>query len=147
MNSLAPHTDQRPREVYLIIALLIIEIVAVGAIATSMVVGAHDAGFGITPATLILVFAFLLIAATIALGGKGLYHGRLFSRALILVWQIFAVIIGTQIAIGGQPMIGIPTIALAGGTIVLLFSSPVLTYLRSHYEAQEAHRLQGSGKQ
>lgn len=128
----------RPKAVYLIIGLLSLEILAVMGLGLSMLLSAYTAGIGVSAATLVLVFAFVLIAGAIALGAKGLYDGRLFSRALILVWQIFGVIIGTQIAIAGQPQAGIPAIIIAGVIILLLFSGPVLGYLRKNYDAYES---------
>ncbi len=119
-----------PAPVKVILSLMALEVLAVLAIAVLMVVSAaHTPGESVTSAILLAV-AFVLIAGALAVAMAGMRKGRLFSRALTLIWQVFGVIIGTQTALGGQPGIGIPVVVVSGAVLLLLFSTPVMNHLR-----------------
>ncbi|QRZ61010.1 hypothetical protein [Rothia sp. ZJ932] len=124
----------RPPAVLVIVGLVGIEIIAVMALAVLSVI--YAPGEGISSATAVLVFAFVLIAGALAWGAKGLYEGRLYARALIVVWQIMGVIIGTQIAVSGQFVPGSVTALVCGVVMILMFSPRVIKYLRKHYERE-----------
>ncbi|WP_421084609.1 hypothetical protein [Rothia nasimurium] len=80
------------------------------------------------PATVLASFYFIL-AGALGLGLFALYQGKRFGQPLVLVWQLFAVIIGVQTALGGFYLMGISSTVLAGCAVLLLFSKDTMGYL------------------
>lgn len=72
---------------------------------------------------------YLILALALGSGAAGLYQGKGYGRALVLVWELFAVIIGVQLALAGATFWGIASLALAAAVILLLFSRSSLAYL------------------
>lgn len=121
-----------PTPVKVILSLMAVEVLAVLSIAVLMVVSAANTPGESVGSAALLAVAFVLIAGALIIAMAGMRKGRLFSRALTLIWQVFGVIIGTQTALGGQPAIGIPVVIVSGAILLLLFSTPVMNHLRTN---------------
>lgn len=72
---------------------------------------------------------YLILALALGAGAAGLYQGKGYGRALVLVWELFAVIIGVQLALAGATFWGLVSLGVAATIILLLFSSSSLAYL------------------
>lgn len=116
----APHT------VKLAVLLAGLEVALVALSAVIGIFASSDMG-----AALPIGLFFLLVAASLALGIVFLWKRRRAGRSLILVWQLFAVIIGVQTALGGAVAGGIVTAAVGGALILLLFAPSTATYLEA----------------
>lgn len=69
-------------------------------------------------ATLIIAAFYLLITLFLVGGALALLKGRRFGQPLVLVWQLFAFIIGVRSVVGGQIFFGL-AIAILSGVVVL----------------------------
>ncbi|MEX3609560.1 hypothetical protein VVR12_00710 [Rothia sp. LK2588] len=85
-------------------------------------------GAGVGSAMMLGLF-FVVVAAVMLWAARLFTHGRGASRAMVLVWQLFIIIIGMQIALAGQWLIGIPAVAIAGIITVSLFTRAVHSHL------------------
>lgn len=81
--------------------------------------------------SLVLASFYLLIAISLLVGAVAQWKRQRFSRALILVWQLFGVIIGVQVALGGALLQGIAAASVSGIVIILMFTKEVLRHTQS----------------
>lgn len=79
-------------------------------------------------ATVIASFYFL-VAAALGVGAGAVWRGQRFGQPLVLVWQLFAVIIGVQTALGGAILEGLVTLVLSATALLLLFSRSTLSHV------------------
>lgn len=87
-----------------------------------------------------LFIFFLMVAASLLAGIFALAKKRPFGRSLVLVWQLFALIIGVQSALSGILIYGLVMAVTGGFTLLLLFSRSTLDYLASGPETPTAGR-------
>lgn len=87
-----------------------------------------------------LFIFFLMVAASLLAGIFALAKKRPFGRSLVLVWQLFALIIGVQSALSGFLIYGLVMAVTGGFTLLLLFSRSTLDYLASGPENPTAGR-------
>lgn len=72
---------------------------------------------------------YFIIALALAVGAIAVWKAQRFGQPLVLVWQLFAVIIGVQTALGGDYLLGLATVIISGAVIMLLFTRSTLGYL------------------
>lgn len=72
---------------------------------------------------------YFIIALALAVGAVAVWKAQRFGQPLVLVWQLFAVIIGVQTALGGDYLVGLTTVVISGAVIMLLFTRSTLGYL------------------
>lgn len=72
---------------------------------------------------------YFIIALALAVGVIAIWKAQRFGQPLVLVWQLFAVIIGVQTALGGDYLLGLATVIISGAVIMLLFTRSTLGYL------------------
>lgn len=111
--------------VRLTVGLVMLEVLALLIFTVSGVITAND----LKGASVVGSF-FLLVAISLAVGAVALWKRRPFSRALILVWQFFGLVIGVQAALSGAPLYGVPAVVLSGFIIMVTFTQPVLRHTR-----------------
>lgn len=87
-----------------------------------------------------LFIFFLMVAASLLVGIFALAKKRPFGRSLVLVWQLFALIIGVQSALSGFLIYGLVMAVTGGFTLLLLFSRSTLDYLASGAAGPSAGR-------
>lgn len=114
-----------PAAVKLTVSLVVLEVLALLFFTVSGVMTAND----LRGASVVGSF-FLLIALSLVIGVVALWKHRPFSRALILVWQFFGVVIGVQTALSDAPLYGVPVVLLSGAIIILMFTQPLLRHTR-----------------
>lgn len=73
---------------------------------------------------------YLILTLALAVGSWGLWAGHRFGHSLLLVWQLFALIIGVQTATAGFLVLGIASSLISGCQLLLLFSGPTLSHLK-----------------
>lgn len=114
-----------PAAVKLTVSLVALEVLALLFFTVSGVMTADD----VRGASVVGSF-FLLVAVSLGIGVVALWKHRPFSRALILVWQFFGVVIGAQTALSGAPLYGVSAVLLSGAIIILMFTQPLLRHTR-----------------
>ncbi|WP_237199764.1 hypothetical protein [Rothia nasimurium] len=72
---------------------------------------------------------YFIIALALAVGAVAVWKAQRFGQPLVLVWQLFAVIIGVQTTLGGDYLVGLATVGISGAVILLLFTRPTLEHL------------------
>lgn len=72
---------------------------------------------------------YFIIALALAVGAIAVWKAQRFGQPLVLVWQLFAVIIGVQTALGGDYLLGLATVIISGAVIMMLFTRSTLGYL------------------
>lgn len=85
-------------------------------------------------ATLVIAAFYLLMTLFLAGGAIALFQGRRFGQPLVLVWQLFAFIIGVQSAVGGQLFFGLATAFLSGVVVLATCSKATVDFVT--YKAQ-----------
>lgn len=78
---------------------------------------------------LVIAAFYLVVTLALAVGAFALLQGRRFGQPLILVWQLFAFIIGIQTAVGGQLFIGAGTAVLSGMVILAVCAKSTVDYV------------------
>ncbi|HXR44536.1 MAG TPA: hypothetical protein VN759_07000 [Pseudolysinimonas sp.] len=119
---------RRPALLWLLIAILTAEFLAVAALAVVSIVllvtgSAGDFASGIA-LTIVIVLAALGLGATVV----GAVRGRSWIRAASIVWQVLQVAVGIGALQGAvaQPVYGWPLIIVAVVAFILLFTRPVV---------------------
>lgn len=72
---------------------------------------------------------YFIIALALAVGAVAVWRAQRFGQPLVLVWQLFAVIIGVQTTLGGDYLVGLVTVGISGAVILLLFTRSTLEHL------------------
>lgn len=114
-----PHSDsddvRAPRSSALTLALLGIGLEALAALAGAvlLVMGIADIPSELIAMTLFLVAMALGLAVALVFSGRALARGSRRGRAPTITWQIFQVIIGAGALQAGNPVVGVPLIAVA----------------------------------
>lgn len=72
---------------------------------------------------------YFIISLALGVGALAIWRAQRFGQTLVLVWQLFAVIIGIQTALGGDYLVGITAATIGGAVILLLFTRSTLEYL------------------
>ncbi len=72
---------------------------------------------------------YFIIALALAVGAVAVWRAQRFGQPLVLVWQLFAVIIGVQTTLGGDYLVGLVTVGVSGAVILLLFTRSTLEHL------------------
>lgn len=72
---------------------------------------------------------YFIIALALAVGAVAVWRAQRFGQPLVLVWQLFAVIIGVQTTLGGDYLVGLATVGISGAVILLLFTRSTLEHL------------------
>lgn len=72
---------------------------------------------------------YFIIALALAVGAVAVWRAQRFGQPLVLVWQLFAVIIGVQTTLGGDYPVGLATVGISGAVILLLFTRSTLEHL------------------
>ncbi|WP_237223066.1 hypothetical protein [Rothia nasimurium] len=72
---------------------------------------------------------YFIIALALAVGAVAVWKAQRFGQPLVLVWQLFAVIIGVQTTLGGDYLVGLATVGISGAVILLLFTRSTLEHL------------------
>lgn len=72
---------------------------------------------------------YFIIALALAVGAAAVWRAQRFGQPLVLVWQLFAVIIGVQTTLGGDYLVGLVTVGISGAIILLLFTRSTLEHL------------------
>ncbi|WP_237188472.1 hypothetical protein [Rothia nasimurium] len=127
MTKHQPHVLRKVPVSVLVLALI-------GAVQITYILG--DAILGILSSenlgvASVLASFYFILAGVLGIGLFAVYQGRRFGQPLVLVWELFAVIIGVQTALGGYFLMGIASTALAGACVLLLFTKETLLYLAS----------------
>lgn len=79
--------------------------------------------------TPVIALFYILIAVALAGGAIALLRGRRFGQPLVLVWQLFAFIIGVQTAVGGQLYIGIGAAFMSGVAVLATCAKSTVDYV------------------
>lgn len=79
--------------------------------------------------TLVIAAFYLMVTLALAVGAYALLQGRRFGQPLVLVWQLFAFIIGIQTALGGQLLIGAGAVILSGVVILAVCAKSTVDYV------------------
>ena len=124
-----------PASVKVTVAMLGLEVLGVAAALIMSIVNLNQPGPLNMPGR---IFMLVLIAAA----GAGLlvtavqhYLGKAFTRAIIVVWQLFQIIIGAQALAGGGAMfgggiwLGLEMVVTAAVALVMVFSPATRLYL------------------
>lgn len=124
----SPHPSGRPLGVVLIVAVLILEaiallVLAVGLAATVLRADALSVG-----STAFLAVLMLLVAAALGAMARKLAVGFRWPRSPSLVVQIFLVILAFPYFTEGDPLVGLLLMIPAAAVIVALFSKRVVEF-------------------
>ncbi|MDO4252676.1 MAG: hypothetical protein Q4C74_05520 [Rothia sp. (in: high G+C Gram-positive bacteria)] len=115
--------------VKLICILAYLEVVMLLVLGFSLTVVALSQGHFSIFSSLMLGGFFLLLALLLTLGINLLSRGKPSGRSILLVWQLFAIMLGVHNALAGQLLVGILVAVIAAIILLLLFSSAVNRHL------------------
>lgn len=74
---------------------------------------------------------YIIVGLSLVFAVYGIFQAKRYARSLVIVWQLFAVIIGVQLAvIGYYP--ALLAIACGGIVIVLMFSKTALLHFEGN---------------
>lgn len=130
---------QAPGSIKVAAGVGFLEALAIAGYSVIMIIsaGASETGMG---RIIALAIFFLVIAAVIAFSACKLLAGKPSARSMLLVWQLFAVILGVQTGVGGQLFIGLLAVFLGGLAIMMLFSSSVNAFFEAHSSGRSLDR-------
>ena len=83
----------------------------------------------VTGGASVIASFYFIIALALAVGAVAVWRAQRFGQPLVLVWQLFAVIIGVQTTLGGDYPVGLATVSISGAVILLLFTRSTLEHL------------------
>lgn len=124
-------TITQPSTVRAITILVALEALGIIAYAVMLVLAFSQSGLGLGNVIMLALF-FVAVAAVLGVSARNLGRGKSSARSMILVWQLFLVIIGVQILLGGQPLLGVLGVVLGGAILVLLFVPATQKFLEEH---------------
>ncbi len=120
--------SSRPRGVLLIAAILVLEAVALLAVAAGFVVTAFSDDALSVGGSVFMAVLLLLVGAGLMALARQLAAGFRWPRSPSLVVQLFLVILAFPYFSIGAPLIGVALLVPAAVVIVTLFSGPVVGY-------------------
>lgn len=123
-----PSDPHRPRNLFIIVVILVLESLALLAAATWYVVGlltSTPLSYGGAIFTLVLLVALAIWLLVVA---SKLFAGFRWSRSGALVVQLFAILIAVPLVSPETPFPGLLLVIFPAAVIVLLFTRPVVAY-------------------
>lgn len=117
------HTDV-PLSIKIAVVVSLAQVIYLLVTTVLGVIASEDMG-----ASLVIAAFYILIALALAVGSIALWQGRRFGQPLVLVWQLFALIIGVQSAVGGQLFWGIITATLSGIVVLATCAKTSIEYV------------------
>lgn len=118
----------RPPVVWVLTGILTGQALAVlgAAVAAFLAVGAGALGMG---AQVFLAVLYVLAAVWIGATGLGLWAGRPWTRAALVVIELFAVILSVSFFSGGNVATGLAFLLPAAGALLLMFTRGAAEHL------------------
>jgi len=124
----APRPSTRPRGVLLIAAVLVLEAIALVALAAGFIVTVFGADPLSVGGSVFMAVLLLLVAVGLITMARRLAAGFRWPRSPSLVVQLFLVILAFPYFDSGDPLIGLALMVPAAVVIVTLFSRPVVQF-------------------
>ncbi|WMY77713.1 hypothetical protein [Citricoccus sp. I39-566] len=124
-----PHTGRsRPPAVMALTGVLLLQALAVlgTAVGSVLAIGTGALGVG---AQIFLAVLFVLAGVWIGATGLGLWIGRPWTRAAVVVIELFAVILSINFFTGGSPATGLAFLLPAAAALLLMFTRQVAEHL------------------
>jgi hypothetical protein len=128
---------RRPALLWLLVALLTLEFLAVAALAVTLLIETLTAPSATVGGGIALTIVAFVAAAWLGAIVVGALRGQAWIRAAAIVWQVLQVAIGVGALQGqvAQPAWGWPLIAFAAVVFLLLFTKPVVAVTSARREA------------
>ena len=119
---------RRPALLWLLVALLTLEFLAVAALAVTLLIETLTAPSASIGGGIALTIVGVVAAAWLGAIVVGTLRGQAWIRAAAIVWQVLQVAVGVGALQGqvAQPAWGWPLIASAAVVFLLLFTKPVV---------------------
>lgn len=125
-------TSSRPTSVFVVAALVLIEALATLAYAISYMLNLDANGTVNMGGQLFMLALCLLLAVWHGSVAINFFKGKAFTRAPIIVWQLFQLILSVSFLSSDIPMVtaaAVLSIVIAGTTVVMLFAPKTTAYL------------------
>lgn len=125
-------TPSRPTSVFVVAALVLIEALATLAYAISYMLNLDANGTVNMGGQLFMLALCLLLAVWHGSVAINFFKGKAFTRAPIIVWQLFQLILSVSFLSSDIPMVtaaGVLSIVIAGTTVVMLFAPKTTAFL------------------
>lgn len=125
-------TPSRPTSVFVVAALVLIEALATLAYAISYMLNLDANGTVNMGGQLFMLALCLLLAVWHGSVAINFFKGKAFTRAPIIVWQLFQLILSVSFLSSDIPMVtaaGVLSIVIAGTTVVVLFAPKTTAFL------------------
>lgn len=125
-------TSSRPTSVFVVAALVLIEALATLAYAISYMLNLDANGTVNMGGQLFMLALCLLLAVWHGSVAINFFKGKAFTRAPIIVWQLFQLILSVSFLSSDIPMVtaaAVLSIAIAGTTVVMLFAPKTTAFL------------------
>ncbi|MGM7668864.1 hypothetical protein [Microbacterium sp. A93] len=118
----------RPPAVTALTGVLLLQSLAVlgAAVASAMAIGAGALGVG---AQIFLAVLFVLAGVWIGAAGLGLWAGRAWTRAAVVVIEMFAVILSISFFTAGNVSVGLMFLLPAAAALLLMFTRQAAGHL------------------
>lgn len=124
--------SSRPTSVFVVAALVLIEALAVLAYAISYMLNLDTNGTVNMGGQLFMLALCLLLAVWQGSVAVNFFKGKAFTRAPIVVWQLFQLILSVSFLSSNIPMVtaaAVLSIVVAGTTVVMLFAPKTTAFL------------------
>ena len=125
-------TSSRPTSVFVVAALVLIEALATLAYAISYMLNLDANGTVNMGGQLFMLALCLLLAVWHGSVAVNFFKGKAFTRAPIIVWQLFQLILSVSFLSSDIPMVtaaAVLSIVIAGTTVVMLFAPKTTAFL------------------
>lgn len=125
-------TSSRPTSVFVVAALVLIEALATLAYAISYMLNLDANGTVNMGGQLFMLALCLLLAVWHGSVAINFFKGKAFTRAPIIVWQLFQLILSVSFLSSDIPMVtaaAVLSIVIAGTTVVMLFAPKTTAFL------------------
>lgn len=125
-------TSSRPTSVFVVAALVLIEALATLAYAISYMLNLDANGTVNMGGQLFMLALCLLLAVWHGSVAINFFKGKAFTRAPIIVWQLFQLILSVSFLNSDIPMVtaaAVLSIVIAGTTVVMLFAPKTTAFL------------------
>ena len=125
-------TSSRPTSVFVVAALILIEALATLAYAISYMLNLDANGTVNMGGQLFMLALCLLLAVWHGSVAINFFKGKAFTRAPIIVWQLFQLILSVSFLSSDIPMVtaaAVLSIVIAGTTVVMLFAPKTTAFL------------------
>lgn len=125
-------TSSRPTSVFVVAALVLIEALATLAYAISYMLNLDANGTVNIGGQLFMLALCLLLAVWHGSVAINFFKGKAFTRAPIIVWQLFQLILSVSFLSSDIPMVtaaAVLSIVIAGTTVVMLFAPKTTAFL------------------